>query len=101
MQQPILKVNYTIDMECDWSVDYAYKGYGFAIKRPDGGTVCTLPNGLRSEEKALAYLVSAAPDMLKLLEAIWGNEKAMKHIPYDQAVEIAEVIAKARGEFDA
>ena len=94
MQQPILKVNYTIDMECDWSVDYAYKGYGFAIKRPDGGTVCTLPNGLRSEEKALATMISATPDLLAALEMIvYGSKNELSNEQYSVAFN---AIHKAR-----
>lgn len=63
------EVNYTIAMERDWKIAYGPKGYAFAIKREDNSDVCTLFNGLTPQDKALAQLISAAPDMLAALEA--------------------------------
>jgi hypothetical protein len=68
--QPIKEINYTIADEGNWTIGYAYKGYGYVIKRPGGGLVCTMPDGLRSEEKALAQLVCAAPDLLAALKVM-------------------------------
>jgi hypothetical protein len=57
-------------MEKDWCVSHGYKGLAFAVKRPDGGTVCNLAEGLRPEEKQLATLISATPDLLEALQKI-------------------------------
>lgn len=61
------EVNYTIAMENDWKIAYGPKGYAFAIKREDNSDVCTLHNGLTPQDKALAQLISATPDLLEAL----------------------------------
>jgi hypothetical protein len=63
--QPIQEINYSIHDERDWTVGYAYKGYGYVIKRPGGGLVCNVAEGLRPEEAALARMISATPDLLE------------------------------------
>lgn len=65
--QPIRQINYTIADESNWTIGYTYKGYGYAIKRPDGSLVCNIAEGLRPEEAALASLVSATPELLEAL----------------------------------
>lgn len=95
MKQPIREINYTIADERDWTVGYAYKGYGYVIKRPSGGVVCNVAEGLRPEEAALARLLSATPDLLDALQeiiAVWdANSYAF---PIAQA---RAAIAKATG----
>lgn len=89
------EVNYTIDMECDWKIAYGPKGYAFAIKREDNSDVCTLHNGLTPQDKALAQLISAAPDMLLALETL-ANE--CSNMQLDHLMLVMSAIAKARGE---
>ena len=71
LRQPIQQFNWSIKQELDtkpqWNVTYAYKGYGYAIKRTDGSTVCNLPDGLRAEEKELANFLALAPEMYDAL----------------------------------
>lgn len=66
--QPIREINYSIADEKSWSVSFAYKGYGYAIKRNDGSFVCNVAEGLRPQEKALAQLIAATPTMLEALK---------------------------------
>lgn len=61
------EVNYTIAMETSWKIGYGPKGYAFAIKRDDNSDVCVLHNGLTPQDKALATLISATPDLLDAL----------------------------------
>ena len=93
------EVNYTIDMECDWKIAHGPKGYAFAIKRQDSSDICTLHCGLTPQDKALANLISAAPDLLAALEAIVfdvnGSDMFVGH--YTNALL---AIQKARGERD-
>ncbi len=100
MKQPIQEINYTIADERDWTVGYAYKGYGYVIKRPSGGVVCNVAEGLRPEEAALARLLSATPD---LLFALQEAEKVLRHYTaedpsaYMAQEKIHAAIAKAIG----
>ena len=66
--QPLQEFNYSINQEQNWQIAYAYKGYGYAIKRADGSTVCNLPDGLRPQEKQLAELICALPQILEALQ---------------------------------
>jgi hypothetical protein len=61
---------YSVKQESGWRVDYAYKGYGYAIKRDDNSTVCTFPDGLRPEQKDLAELIAALPQILDALQDV-------------------------------
>ena len=70
LQQPLQEFNYSIKQEQDWQIAYAYKGYGYAIKRADGSTVCNLPDGLRPQEKQLAELICALPQILEALQDV-------------------------------
>lgn len=70
MMQPIQEFNYSIKHEQNWQIAYSPKGYGYAIKRIDGSTVCQLPDGLREEEKSLAELISALPKILEALQDV-------------------------------
>lgn len=71
LRQPIQMYNWSIIDELaskpQWNVTYAYKGYGYAVKRTDGSTVCNLPDGLRAEEKELANFLALAPEMYDAL----------------------------------
>lgn len=71
LRQPIKMFNWSIIDELaskpQWNVQYGYKGYGYAVKRTDGSTVCNLPDGLRSEEKELANFLALAPEMYDAL----------------------------------
>lgn len=95
--QPIRQINYTIADESNWTIGYTYKGYGYAIKRPDGSLVCNIAEGLRPEEAALANLISATPDLLNALRAIWNDEKVREVLTYDQVTNVLDAIAKATG----
>jgi hypothetical protein len=98
--QPILEINYTIADECDWSVGYGYKGYGYVIKRPGGGVVCNVAEGLRPEEAALARLLSATPDLLfalKQAEKVLRYYTAEDPAAYTAQEKIHAAIAKATG----
>lgn len=93
------EVNYTIDMERDWKIAFGPKGYAFAIKREDNSDICTLHNGLTRQDKALATLISATPDLLaaaELASEALVKGDWMKKIEAVAKLEIA--IAKARGE---
>ena len=97
---------YSINQEQSWKVDYGYKGYGFAIKRDDNSIVCNFPDGLRPEQKALAQMISATPDLLEAAIQLveWygrseGGDGALFPINY-QTFEIQramKAIAKATG----
>lgn len=89
------EVNYTIDMECDWKIAYGPKGYAFAIKREDNSDVCTLHNGLTPQDKALAMLITAAPDMLNALRDIWSDEFVRSKLTYEQSIAVHDALAKA------
>jgi hypothetical protein len=97
--QPIQQINYSIADEKDWSVSIGYKGYGYAIKRDDGGLVCNVAEGLRPEEAALARLIAATPDLLAalrdLLEEADLNEVDEYTVSKIEAARAA--IAKATG----
>jgi hypothetical protein len=71
LRQPIQQFNWSIKQELDtkpnWNVTYAYKGYGYAIKRDDGSLVCNLPDGLRQAEKELAQFLAVSPEMYDAL----------------------------------
>jgi hypothetical protein len=90
---------YSINQEQSWKVDYGYKGYGFAVKRDDNSTVCNFPDGLRPEQKALAQMISATPDLLAalrdLLEEADLNEVDEYTVSKIEAARAA--IAKATG----
>lgn len=66
--------------EKDWEIGTEDKGTRYAIKRRDtGGLVCALPFGLRSEEKALARMLVAVPEMvlaIKLAKALLEDPDA-------------------------
>lgn len=68
--QPLQEFNYSVKQEQDWQIAYAYKGYGYAIKRSDGSLVCNLPDGLRPQEKQLAELICALPQILEALQDV-------------------------------
>jgi hypothetical protein len=70
LKQPIQEFNYSVKQEQDWQISYAPKGYGYAIKRSDGTTVCNLPDGLRTQEKELAELIVALPKILESLQDV-------------------------------
>ena len=70
------EVNYTIAMETSWKIAHCPKGYSFAIKRDDNTNICTLNNGLTPQDKALAQLICATPD---LLDALRQAEKVLRH----------------------
>jgi hypothetical protein len=91
------EVNYTIAMETSWKITHCPKGYSFAIKRDDNSNVCTLHNGLTPQDKALAQMISATPDLLNALRKIWEDEKVRSVLTYDQAITALEAIAKATG----
>lgn len=61
---------YSVKQETNWRVDYGYKGYGFAVKRADDSTVCNFPDGLRPEQKELAELIAALPQILDALQDV-------------------------------
>jgi hypothetical protein len=100
------EVNYTIAMETEWKVAHGPKGYAFAIKRDDNSDVCVLHNGLTPQDKALATLISATPDLLEALQKIveWygrrnNGDGALFSAEY-QPLEIQramQAIAKATG----
>lgn len=93
--QPIQQINYTIADERNWTIGYTYKGYGYAIKRPNGGVVCNIAEGLRPEEAALATLISATPELLNaLLEIVAVWDEGSHAFPIAQA---RAAIAKATG----
>ncbi len=93
--QPIKQINYTIADERNWTIGYTYKGYGYAIKRPNGGVVCNIAEGLRPEEAALATLISATPELLDaLLEIVAVWDEGSQAFPISQA---RAAIAKATG----
>lgn len=81
MRQPFAFKKYTplLD-EQDWEISTEDKGTRFAIKRREtGGLVCALPFGLRSEEKALARMLVAVPEMvlaIKLAKALLEDPNA-------------------------
>jgi hypothetical protein len=58
---------YSIQQETGWRVDYGYKGLCWSIKRDDHSLICEFPAGLRPEQKQLAQLISATPDLLEAL----------------------------------
>ena len=89
------EVNYTIAMEPNWKIAHGPKGYAFAIKRDDNSDVCTLHNGLTPQDKALAQLISAAPDMLLALETIANESSSMQ---LGHLMLVMSAIAKAKGE---
>lgn len=70
MMQPIQEFNYSVKSETNWKISYSPKGYGYAIKRNDGSTVCQLPDGLRQEEKDLAKLIQNLPRILESLQDV-------------------------------
>ena len=91
---------YTIADEDNWKVGMCPKGYSFVIKRQDNSDVCSLFNGLTPMDKALARLLSAAPELLAaaefavdaLLRGRTANAKA------DAYRKLVDAIAKAKGE---
>lgn len=95
--QPIQQINYTIADERNWTIGYTYKGYGYAIKRPNGGVVCNIAEGLRPEEAALATLISATPDMLVALQGVQAAWDANRLLTNDEAAAVRIAIAKATG----
>lgn len=88
---------YSIQQETGWRVDYGYKGLCWSIKRDDHSLICEFPAGLRPEQKQLAQLISATPDLLNALRKIWEDEKVRSVLTYDQAITALEAIAKATG----
>jgi len=70
MNHPIQEFNYCVKSETNWKISYSPKGYGYAIKRADGTTVCNLPDGLRQQEKDLAELIVALPKILESLQDV-------------------------------
>ena len=92
------EVNYTIAMETEWKVAHGPKGYAFAIKRDDNSDVCVLHNGLTPQDKALATLISATPDLLKAAEA--AHDALLKggwQQKRDAYRLLIDAIAKAKG----
>lgn len=89
------EVNYTIAMETSWKIAHCPKGYSFAIKRDDNSNVCTLHNGLTPQDKALAQLITAAPDMLMALETIVSEASTMQ---IGHLMLAIDAITKAKGE---
>lgn len=56
--------------ETDWMIGTAEKGTRYAIRRAKtGGEVALLPYGLRPEEKALAVMVAATPQMVAAIRS--------------------------------
>jgi len=99
--QPIQEINYSIHDERDWTVGYAYKGYGYVIKRPGGGLVCNVAEGLRPEEAALARMISATPDLLQALKKaqfVLGFYTAEDPSAYTAQEMVHAAIKKATGE---
>lgn len=84
------------DVSCEtFEVAKDKKGLQFEVQRcGSGAVVATLPYGLRPQEKQLATLFAAAPEMLNALEYVLGELKL------DEEMEqyIGSVIANARGE---
>jgi hypothetical protein len=72
MSKPITHIPYNpLKDESDWVVGTEDKGMRYAVRRKESfGTVCMLPYGLRPEEKALATLLAAAPEMVTALQTI-------------------------------
>lgn len=98
------EVNYTIAMETEWKVAYGPKGYAFAIKRDDNSDVCVLHNGLTPQDKALATLISATPDMLEALrqaDLVLRQYTAEDPFAYTVQKKVHAAIAKATGANDA
>jgi hypothetical protein len=95
------EVNYTIDMERDWRIAFGPKGYAFAVKREDNSDVCTLHNGLTPQDKALARLISAAPDLLFALRDIWADEHVRSKLTYEQSIATMDALAKAEDWYKA
>ena len=90
LRQPIQQFNWSIKQELDtkpsWNVNYAYKGYGYAIKRTDGSLVCNLPDGLRREEKELAEFLALAPEMYDAL----GDAYSLLHDILDAVPDLSQ-----------
>ena len=93
------EVNYTIAMETSWKIAHCPKGYSFAIKRDDNSNVCTLHNGLTVQDKALAQLITATPDLLSAAEvAVEALLKGGWEKKRDAYRMLIDAIAKAKGE---
>lgn len=92
------EVNYTIAMETEWKVAHGPKGYAFAIKRDDNSDVCVLHNGLTPQDKALATLISATPDLLEAAKlALSAIQYGNWQVEREAYAKLALAIEKAEG----
>lgn len=97
------EVNYTIAMENNWKITHCPKGYAFAIKRQDSSVVCQLHNGLTPQDKSLAQLITAAPDLLDAAYAaleVLSNKSIMSE-KVKAYRKLKDAIDKATGESNA
>ena len=94
LKQPMQIFNWSIMNELatkpQWDVAYGYKGYGYAIKRTDGSTVCHLPDGLRPAEKELAQFLALAPEMYDALNDALGLLHDLTHEIDGRLTDIGE-----------
>jgi hypothetical protein len=86
---------YKVRDDTNWKVGTCPKGYAFAIQREDNSVICTLHNGLTPSDKALAVLITAAPDMLNALDNIWSDEYMRSKLTYEQSIAVHDALAKA------
>ena len=71
------------------------KGLQYEVQRSgSNAVVATLPFGLRPQEKQLATLFAAAPDMLNALEFVLGEFQ----LHAEMEAYLVEVINRAKGE---
>jgi len=89
----------------EWYVGHDEVGQGLLVFSPEGAAVanCGFRHGTkRSEAEANARLISAAPDLLKALEAvrqsILDDARPMTNRQHDAIVKADTAIRKARGQ---
>ena len=84
------------DVSCEtFEVAKDKKGLQFEVQRSgSGAVVATLPYGLRQQEKQLATLFAAAPEMLEGLEYVLGECDLNK----EMRTYLSKIVANARGE---
>lgn len=84
------------DVSCEtFEVAKDKKGLQFEVQRSgSGAVVATLPYGLRPQEKQLATLFAAAPEMLEGLEYVLGECDLNK----EMRTYLSKIVSNARGE---
>lgn len=86
---------YKFAAETNWQLGTCPKGYAFAVKREDNSVICTLHNGLTPQDKQLAKLLCAAPDMYRVLRDIWADEFLRSKLTYEQSIGVHDALAIA------